>query len=188
MNRNLKRESILMLLSALYAVLRKWWHGENLFTDKTTGALSREVMMDILERTVNGRRRGIVSLAFIDLRGLKAYNDTYGHEAGDAYLEAFVVSCMSKLRAGYRMARFGGDEFIILAEVSAENMEMTMKRIQNEVRAPFTYGVSELLESQSAKNWLAVAETQMYSKRGIEVRDRNDPQVFHEVEAFMVQS
>ena len=56
------------------------------------------------------------SLAFMDLDGLKFTNDTYGHEAGDFYIQASVAAMIKYLQNDARLSRIGGDEFLIVSE------------------------------------------------------------------------
>jgi diguanylate cyclase (GGDEF)-like protein len=53
-------------------------------------------------------------MLFIDLDGFKAVNDSYGHEAGDRYLSAFAAILEEIFRDSDTLARWGGDEFVVL--------------------------------------------------------------------------
>jgi len=61
------------------------------------------------------RRRYTHGILVLDINGMKAINDTKGHEAGDAYLVSFTDVVRQRLRDGDVFARLGGDEFVILA-------------------------------------------------------------------------
>ena len=54
------------------------------------------------------------SLTFIDLDGLKFYNDTYGHAQGDALLISFAQNYQRSLQGNQKLYRLGGDEFAVL--------------------------------------------------------------------------
>lgn len=54
------------------------------------------------------------AVAFLDLDGFKAVNDTHGHESGDALLKALGQRMQQALRSGDTLARIGGDEFVAL--------------------------------------------------------------------------
>lgn len=85
-------------------------------TDPLTGAANRRHLEDRLaaEMTRAERSRAPLSLAFLDLDHFKAFNDTYGHTAGDALLQELVTLWQDKLRLNDVLARFGGEEFVIV--------------------------------------------------------------------------
>jgi diguanylate cyclase len=85
-------------------------------TDALTGALNRRALDDELHLALlNARRDGAaVSLAVLDLDHFKSYNDTYGHAAGDALLKGACAAWAEALRGGDTLARFGGEEFVIV--------------------------------------------------------------------------
>lgn len=85
-------------------------------TDALTGLPNRRFAMAELRRlfALARRTRQQVLLAFIDLDGFKAINDTHGHEAGDRFLIAVGQRLTAGLRKGDVLGRLGGDEFIII--------------------------------------------------------------------------
>jgi diguanylate cyclase (GGDEF)-like protein/PAS domain S-box-containing protein len=85
--------------------------------DELTGALSRRSMMDRLELAVAEGGSQPHALFFVDLDGFKAINDSFGHAAGDALLCSVAQALASAVRADDAVARFGGDEFLVLARV-----------------------------------------------------------------------
>jgi diguanylate cyclase (GGDEF)-like protein len=83
--------------------------------DPLTDALSRRTMMDRLESAMASPEQVAVALFFVDLDGFKAVNDRLGHRAGDALLVAVAQALQGAVRAEDSVARFGGDEFLVLA-------------------------------------------------------------------------
>ncbi|PUA98155.1 diguanylate cyclase with GAF sensor [Acidovorax sp. 107] len=86
-------------------------------TDQLTGLPNRRALMQALDRMLaQGRRRQMgVQIAFIDLDGFKAINDTYGHEVGDQFLVSVAQRLQGALRAEDLAARLGGDEFVVVS-------------------------------------------------------------------------
>lgn len=78
-------------------------------TDKLTGLPNRRALLRHLDRVVAGQRPH--TLAFFDLDGFKAYNDEFGHAAGDALLQRLAPRLAA---VGGRAYRLGGDEFCLL--------------------------------------------------------------------------
>ena len=89
-------------------------------TDPLTGLPNRRALVEALERMfAHGLRQQMgVQIAFIDLDGFKAINDTHGHEVGDQLLMAIAQRLQGLLRAEDMAARLGGDEFVV-ASLSA---------------------------------------------------------------------
>ena len=86
-------------------------------TDGLTGLNNRRSLGEILDAEWRRakRTRSVVSLLFVDIDRFKAYNDTYGHQAGDHAL-ATVARCItdSIRRPADTAARYGGEEFIVV--------------------------------------------------------------------------
>jgi diguanylate cyclase (GGDEF)-like protein len=83
-------------------------------TDPLTGARTRGPGLADLDREVHRARRttGQLVVAYIDVVGLKAVNDTYGHAAGDELLQHAVRVIRAQLRSYDLIMRIGGDEFL----------------------------------------------------------------------------
>lgn len=124
------------------------------FTDALTGALNRRGFEDAFRREVarshrNGRQ---LALALIDLDDFKRLNDTFGHHAGDEALVHLVSSLRAALRPSDIIARFGGEEFVVLlpdtalveatAAIARVQRQFAVGRIPNRGPAPtFSAGV-----------------------------------------------
>ena len=90
--------------------------------DPLTGALNRSGLHLSYGRVAAARRAarrddamsGVVSLIVIDLDHFKVINDTYGHTMGDDVLRLFATTARGDLRTDDTLARYGGDEFVVL--------------------------------------------------------------------------
>ena len=85
--------------------------------DALTNLPNRTLLFDRLKQAMHVASRGERQLAvlFLDLDGFKPVNDAYGHEGGDAVLQGVADRLNAGLRAADTVARFGGDEFVVLA-------------------------------------------------------------------------
>jgi diguanylate cyclase (GGDEF)-like protein/PAS domain S-box-containing protein len=81
-------------------------------TDPLTGLSNRAALTDRLDEACGADER--VVLAFVDLNGFKDINDTFGHQAGDAVLVEVGARLTRVAREPDVVARFGGDEFVVL--------------------------------------------------------------------------
>jgi diguanylate cyclase (GGDEF)-like protein len=110
------------------------------------------------------------AVAFIDVDGLKATNDSLGHEAGDRLL-LHVVQCLREnLRAYDVVVRFGGDEFICgLADMSLEEARTRFERINADLwsldGSSVTVGLAELEPNDSLASLIARADEALYEER-----------------------
>jgi diguanylate cyclase (GGDEF)-like protein len=86
--------------------------------DPLTGLLIRPVLLEQVSRALSrlARYPHPIAVLFVDLDGLKHVNDVYGHAAGDALIRCFADQLRSSVRPCDTVARFGGDEFVILLE------------------------------------------------------------------------
>ena len=84
--------------------------------DELTGLPNRNLMHDRIDQAIrNAARSGTgVALAFVDLDGFKLVNDGLGHKAGDELLKVVSKRMGACLRRNDTLARFGGDEFVML--------------------------------------------------------------------------
>ncbi|BEL02376.1 hypothetical protein Q0Z83_005670 [Actinoplanes sichuanensis] len=85
-------------------------------SDELTGLPNRRAWNDELPRALERARRNSepVAVAILDLDHFKRYNDTYGHPAGDQLLKAASAAWHAALRDVDVIARFGGEEFVVL--------------------------------------------------------------------------
>lgn len=101
-------------------------------TDALTGLANRRAFNQFLEEEINraGRYNRSFSIVMMDLDGFKQVNDTYGHLQGDMVLKSVATSLVHSVRGSDFLARWGGDEFILLLpETELESAQITARKI-----------------------------------------------------------
>ncbi len=100
--------------------------------DDMTGLLNRRGFMERISAALTTPGSGSGAIVFFDLDGLKAINDTYGHDAGDEAIIATSKVLADVLSFGGFVGRLGGDEFIAFLSIDSEG---GIERAGNEVRS-----------------------------------------------------
>lgn len=148
------------------------------YTDPMTGVSNRRTGIFRLERELGKLKQGNapLSVAFLDIDGLKAVNDTYGHDAGDKLIEQIVSVVRSSVGRTVTISRMGGDEFLLIFPRSAEwEVKQTMYDIsqrlvqldetnQKPYRHEFSCGIVQvpLVSNIDAKDIIKMADREMY--------------------------
>lgn len=135
-----------------------------LLTDQLTGLSNRTAALRRIEERIRGQRRssdpGAFALLFIDANGFKAINDHLGHEVGDRMLCEFGQRIRESVRSTDLVARYAGDEFLVMiGEVSSRRAaEAKRAEIEAHLRRPVTWLAAEhgSLVSQGASIGLAI--------------------------------
>lgn len=105
-------------------------------TDSLTGIYNRKYLNEKLADHVRYARdaHSIFSILMIDVDHFKAYNDTYGHVAGDKVLSRLGPLLKAQIRFSGFVARYGGEEFFaLLPDVGADDAVMVAERIRTTV-------------------------------------------------------
>jgi diguanylate cyclase (GGDEF)-like protein len=139
-------------------------------TDGLTGCVNHAAMQDTLRREVErasrtGRR---LSVAIVDLDDFKQVNEEHGHQMGDEVLRAVGRALHDNVRTYDTVARYGGDEFAVIAidadeDAAAEVMSRALGGIGDAleglgVASTATAGVAEWLEGESSTMLIARAD------------------------------
>jgi len=114
-------------------------------TDPLTGVLNRRAFAERLrEELARSARYGApLSLLLLDLDGLKQVNDRFGHHQGDAALQALARALGDRSRSADLAARWGGDEFMVLApETRRSDAQELAERIRASVALSSPVGVT----------------------------------------------
>nr|WP_206046100.1 diguanylate cyclase [Novosphingobium panipatense] len=119
---------------------------EQTIRDPLTGLFNRRYMEETLALEIaRATRTGSpLSVVMCDVDHFKRFNDEFGHEAGDAVLQAVAAEMRSRFRDGDLVCRFGGEEFTIIAPGSSAGV--LAKRVEAVRQA-----ISELMVSQGGR-------------------------------------
>ena len=121
--------------------------------DQLTGLFNRSSFAERFEesaRRAERRGEGLV-IAFIDLDNFKVINDSLGHLYGDKLLLAVSHRLSQCLRATDVLARYGGDEFVLMLEAGALDgkLEAVLARVQESIARPILLGEQEVTVTSS---------------------------------------
>ena len=127
---------------------------EEVSTDALTQVANRRGLMQAFEAEVarHGREGGTLAVGLIDIDNFKKLNDSLGHTAGDHALKSLASSVRDRLRPGDHLARFGGEEFVVLLPRTETNEgQQTLTRLQRSLtEALFLYEGREVFVTFSA--------------------------------------
>ncbi|MCP4138869.1 MAG: GGDEF domain-containing protein [Chloroflexi bacterium] len=152
--------------------------------DALTRIRNRRAMQDMLDfemRRVEKEVRDF-SIILIDIDHFKQVNDTYGHDIGDLVLQWFASTLQHKMRVQDVVARWGGEEFLILLpDTLLEEAMQIAERLRSSIfsstidipsgslQITFSAGVSTSVESRSVDELYTIADQALY----IAKQDRN---------------
>ena len=102
------------------------------FYDALTGLPNRRLLLDRLSQALVTTARNLrqAALLFIDLDNFKDLNDTMGHDLGDRLLEKVANRLVTCVRQGDTVARFGGDEFVVMLEELNPDLGSAITQVQ----------------------------------------------------------
>ncbi|MGB2710169.1 MAG: EAL domain-containing protein [Conexibacter sp.] len=148
--------------------------------DPLTDLPNRALFLDRLEHAITRSRRPDSSLAvyFCDVDDFKNINDSLGHETGDELLVALPPRLRQALRAGDTVARFGGDEFVILCE----DLDSEAEAIRIAERIAETFALP--FEIDERQHYLSVSVGVVFVKGG----QASAPEVLRDADAAMYRA
>lgn len=142
------------------------------YYDQLTNVYNRRFYEEKIKQLTN-KKHIPLTLAMIDVNGLKLINDAFGHEAGDLTLQKVVKVMKKYVPASDVIARIGGDEFVILfIETQETQAKLILHKIYTEmpnevvesVHLSISYGVhTKTKEEENIADIFKVAEDDMYN-------------------------
>jgi diguanylate cyclase (GGDEF)-like protein/PAS domain S-box-containing protein len=146
--------------------------------DALTDLPNRTLFLDRLKQALARARwhKRTAAVLFIDIDRFKNINDTLGHEVGDDLLQQLSRRLKHCLREGDTVARFGGDEFVVLLDdlAAASDARNLAGKILDQLRPPFEAGAATLhvtasigislfpTDGEESNSLLRNADTAMY--------------------------
>lgn len=160
--------------------------------DPLTGLVNMRSIDELIAREHEARAAiggGAYSLLVADLDRLKAINDGFGHDAGNAALRNAAAAILRAVRATDTAARYGGDEFVVfLPDTSPEVAEAVAQRIRNATfqslflagdrmqRMTISVGVGSYpRDGRSVSEVMAAADRRMYQDKALRRRPVEPP-------------
>jgi diguanylate cyclase (GGDEF)-like protein len=147
-------------------------------TDNLTGAYNRHFFNETLPRELERARRYEKSLTILilDLNDFKKYNDTYGHLRGDVILKMIARIFASQLRSTDTIARFGGDEFVVIlpetnrhraTQVAARIQQAVTTQIEAEMPLSVSIGIASYRPGLTPEQLLDEADQDLYHQKAV---------------------
>lgn len=146
-------------------------------TDALTGVLNRRSFLNAAQREINRAKRydSALSLVFMDIDHFKRVNDNWGHAAGDDVLKALVALIQQRVRGTDVLARWGGEEFILLATgVHGDDAALFAEKLRQAIESEnfpavghmtCSLGVAEWQAAESFESLCARADTAVYAAK-----------------------
>ncbi|GAB4089867.1 GGDEF domain-containing protein [Hydrogenophaga soli] len=156
--------------------------------DELTGVFNRRHMLEkIAEESQRANRQSQALLfAILDVDHFKQINDTHGHQAGDVALQAFASVVLGTLRAHDTLARWGGEEFVILlTDTDPASGQICLERVRAKVadavvntptgavKMTVSIGVTQYRPGEDTDKTMARADAALYAAK-LQGRNRTE--------------
>lgn len=147
--------------------------------DELTGLCNRRYMNELLASTLRRMDRSgkSVSISLIDIDFFKKVNDAYGHRVGDEVLRDFAAKAILNLRPTDTMARWGGEEFLLLMyDTRGDQALASVERLRESIgelviastpslRVTFSAGIAQFQHNESIDNAIERADHALYQAK-----------------------
>lgn len=148
--------------------------------DQLTGLINRGLMQEILEQErLRSQRNGVpYCIALLDIDFFKIINDAHGHRTGDDVLKAFATEASKHLRQVDIMARWGGEEFVVLMpQTRLDDAVSGLERLRQQVtraalvphmsdlRVTFSTGIAQWTPGEPIERTLERADHALYAAK-----------------------
>jgi diguanylate cyclase (GGDEF)-like protein len=170
------------LVARIYSLLRRTKiFAQMAFRDPLTGIFNRRYFDNQMQLELKriDRFPAPISLAFIDIDRFKHVNDTFGHSIGDLVLQAMAHTLQENVRSTDLVARFGGEEFVIIFPNTTGHQAATLiQAIINKIRRTpitehegqafnitFSAGIAQWQPGSDVQKWIQTADETMYKAK-----------------------
>jgi diguanylate cyclase (GGDEF)-like protein len=188
------------LAARIYSLLRRTKiFAQMAFRDPLTGVSNRRYFDNHMQLELKRIERypAPISLAFIDIDHFKNINDTYGHAIGDLVLQAMAHTLQENVRTTDLVARFGGEEFVIIfPNTTGDQAETLIHAILNKIRVTpitehegqaysitFSAGIAQWKPGIEVQKWIQTADETMYKAKQ---QGRNRCLLYHYTQEEMI--
>lgn len=144
--------------------------------DPLTNLLNRRAFREAAEPLLRDRRLGPWTLLIGDIDHFKRINDTWGHARGDSVLQTVATTLIQQVRSDDLVARFGGEEFVLLLRTDLASAETIAQRIRTELsenhgllpdgnRMTISFGIAPIADLTELSATLSQADSLLYQAK-----------------------